>query len=62
MNVLHNPPRPLRIFMPKSRGKGDNHNNVVNTEIIMELNQREVFMGLMLYEITWLLMLYEGLT
>jgi hypothetical protein len=48
--------------MPKSQGKWDNHNNVVNTEIIMELNQREVFMGLMLYEITWLLMLYEGLT
>jgi hypothetical protein len=40
LKVLHNSPRPIRIFMPKSQwGKGDNNHNVVNTEIITELNQ-----------------------
>jgi hypothetical protein len=30
LKVLHNPPRPIGIFMPKSQeGEGDNHNNVV---------------------------------
>jgi hypothetical protein len=37
MEVLHNPPRPIGIFTPKSqRGKGgeiNNIHNVVNTEI-----------------------------
>jgi hypothetical protein len=34
LKVLHNPQRPIRIFIPKSKGKRDNiHNNVVNDGI-----------------------------
>ncbi len=40
LNVLYNPPRPIRIFTTKSQGKkGDNNHNVVNKEIMIELNQ-----------------------
>ena len=40
LKVLHNPPRPIKIFIPKSQGeKGDNNHNIVNAEIIMELKQ-----------------------
>jgi hypothetical protein len=37
LKVLHKTPRPIRVFIPKLRGKGDNHNN---KEIIMKLKQR----------------------
>jgi hypothetical protein len=30
LKVLHNPPIPIRIFTPKSKGKMDNIHNVVN--------------------------------
>jgi hypothetical protein len=52
LKVLHNPPQPIEIFIPKSQGeKGDNNHNVVNTEIITALNQRgcswvQCFIGL----------------
>ena len=39
MEVLHNPPRLIRIFIPESQGEGDNHKYVVNAEIITELKQ-----------------------
>ena len=32
--VLHKPPRPIKIFIPKSKGKGDNHNK---ENIVMKL-------------------------
>ena len=39
LKVLHNPPRPIGTFMPKSQGeKGDNNHNVVNNEIMAEFN------------------------
>jgi hypothetical protein len=34
LKVLHKPLRPIRIFIPKSMGKGDNHNK---ENIIMKL-------------------------
>ena len=37
LKVLHKSPEPIRVFIPKLRGKGDNHNN---KEIIMKLKQR----------------------
>ena len=39
LKVLHRSPRPIRIFMPKLKGKGDNHNN--NNNIITRLKQGE---------------------
>ena len=38
LKVLHKPPRPIRIFIPKSKGKGDNHHE---ENIIMKLNKGE---------------------
>ena len=47
---------------PNQRGKGDNiHNNVVNN-VNDGIKAREIFVGPMTYEITWLLMPIEGLT
>jgi uncharacterized protein YhhL (DUF1145 family) len=61
LKVLHEPPRPIRIFMPKSKGKRDNiHNNVVNN-INGGIKARGVFMGPIPYEITWRLMLLKVL-
>ena len=30
LKVLYKPPKLIRIFIPKSKRKGDNHNNIVN--------------------------------
>ena len=57
LKILHNPPKLIRIFIPKSqRGKGDNiQNNVVNN-VNNGIKAREIFVGPMPYGITWLLM------
>jgi hypothetical protein len=56
LKVLPKPPRPIEIFIPKSKKKRDNiHNNVVNN-VNDGIKARETFVGLMLYGITWLLM------
>ena len=61
LKVLHEPPRPIRIFMLKSKGKRDNiHNNVVNN-INGGIKARGVFMGPIPFEITWRLMLLKVL-
>ena len=52
LKVLHEPPRPIRIFMLKSKGKRDNiHNNVVNN-VNNGIKLRGVFMSPMSYGIT----------
>jgi hypothetical protein len=58
LKVLHKPPRPIGIFIPKSKGKWDNHNNI---EIIVKLKQGGIIKGLIPYGITWRLMLLKVL-
>jgi hypothetical protein len=58
LKVLHKPPRLIRIYMPKSKGKGDNHNNIV---IIVKLKHGRVLKGPMPYGITWRLILLKVL-
>jgi hypothetical protein len=57
LKVLHKPPRPIRIFIPKSKGKGDNHNK----EIIVKLKHEGILKGPMPYGITWRLILLKVL-
>jgi hypothetical protein len=44
LKVLHNPPRPIRIFIPKSKGKMDNNHNIVNN-VNDGIKAREIFVG-----------------
>jgi hypothetical protein len=61
LKVLHKPPRPTRIFIPKSKGKGDNiHNNVVDN-VNDKIKARAIFTDPMPYGITWRLMLLKVL-
>ena len=55
LKVLHNLPRPIGIFIPKSQGGrgNNNHNNVNNVND--GIKSKGVFMGPIPYGITWLL-------
>ena len=57
LKVLYKPPRPIRIFIPKSKGKGNNHNK----EIIVKLKYEGILKGPMPYGITWRLILLKVL-
>jgi hypothetical protein len=66
MEDLHNPPRLIGIFTPKSQGKKgiitiNNIHNVVNGKMT-EFNHRSVFMDPMPCGFTWLLIPCRGLT
>ena len=61
LKVLYKPPRLTRIFIPKSKGKGDNiHNNVVDN-VKDEIKATGIFTDPMPYGITWRLMLLKVL-
>ena len=54
MKVLHKPPRPIRVYIPKL---GENHQRGGNNEIKVW----RILKGPMRYEITWMLMLLKVL-
>jgi hypothetical protein len=57
LKILHKRPRPIRTFIPKSKGEGDNHHE---KNIIMKLNKGESSRVLP-YGITWRLVLLKVL-
>jgi hypothetical protein len=61
LKVLHEPPRPTKIFIPKSKGKGDNIHNTVVDNVNDEIKARGIFTGPISYGITWRLMLLNVL-
>ena len=61
LKVLHEPPRPTKIFISKSKGKGDNIHNTVVDNVNDEIKARGIFTGPISYGIAWRLMLLNVL-
>jgi hypothetical protein len=61
LKVLHEPSRPTKIFIPKSKGKWDNIHNTVVDNVNDEIKARGIFTGPISYGITWRLMLLNVL-